>query len=210
MVNAEQEFEAVIDYPIEILSVLLLVLRNGKFHNGTLVILRHWPIHCKIDVNKIGVKKVCTRCSQVEWFPSCALYSLPRSLSSSAVPISDYYASSLALHLETHLFIGLASYPLSWFQPGSKRLHAPLPPPNAMIASSPLWNFFPSSAPQPYCTGGPYLLHHLSYRKKEGTAPPDTPICSFNFSYNCCRPHPFPTSSPPSLVSPPQTLHHWN
>ena len=79
--NAEQEFEAVIDYPIEILNTLLLVLRNGKFHDGTLVTLRHWPTYCKLDVNKIGVKNICIRCSQVQWFPPRALYSFPRSLS---------------------------------------------------------------------------------------------------------------------------------
>ena len=41
--NAEQEFGSVVDYPPEILSAIVNVLHSGKFHDGTLVTLKHWP-----------------------------------------------------------------------------------------------------------------------------------------------------------------------
>ena len=79
--NAEQEFNAITDYPVEILSAILGVLRTGKFHDGTPVTLSHWPSFCKLDVNKIGIKKIYTKCEQSRWFSPRALYTLPRVLS---------------------------------------------------------------------------------------------------------------------------------
>ena len=66
---------------MEILSAILGILHTGKFHNGTLVTLSHWPSFCKLNINKIGIKKICIKCEQNRWFSPRALYTLPYILS---------------------------------------------------------------------------------------------------------------------------------
>ena len=78
--NAEQEFQAVIDYPIEILQAVLNVLRTGVYDDGTPFSLSRWSFLSKFDVNKLGVRKTCVACNQERWFSPRALYTLPMSL----------------------------------------------------------------------------------------------------------------------------------
>ena len=78
--NAEEEFRATIDYPHEILSAILHVLRTGQFQDGTPVSLSRWPFLAKFDMNRIGVKATCTHCTQTYWISPRAIYTLPPTL----------------------------------------------------------------------------------------------------------------------------------
>ena len=105
--RAEDEFSRFIEYPIEILSALLRVLRTQMFDDGVPVSWSRWSFSCKNDVDKIGIHKICAICKTARTFSPRVIYFSPPDLSTCClcghwISMSAYAKSVEASRIPRH------------------------------------------------------------------------------------------------------------